>query len=236
MDLRTVYETEKMIMNRVGWKLHLITPRDLQEEILREVFPIDKILQINLSLQQQITNWVNFSLTEIDLFKKHDQMQLTYASLLLTFKISHMEEEIQKVVEDIKNKKLVNFEEIKNCINSMIILYNKEDERTSDDTDSSSEVLSQSGDQPRDYQTDHEDFQSTSQNSPSDKKAKTSKYITRGDKKMRRIRFLKCTSNNIDNNHSHKNKKNKKQTKITDYVKNKKRTSSQVGYKVSKRL
>lgn len=234
LDLITVYATEKMIMNRVGWNLLLITPRDLQDEILSVVFPVDKIRQINLSLQQQITNWVNFSLTEIDIFKKHDQMQLTYASILLTFKINLMEEEIKKVVEDIKNRKLVDYEEIKNCINSMINLFNEDDKKPSEETESSSEVVSQSGDQPRDYETDHEDFQSTCQNSPSDKNEKTSNCITRREKKRKKIRFIKCTSNNLVNNP--KKQTNKKQTKITDYVKNKKSTPSQVGYKLSKRL
>jgi hypothetical protein len=225
MNLAIVFETEKMIMNRVGWRLHLTTPRDLQEEILNEIFSLDENRHIKFNLQEKISNWVNFSMTEYALFKNYDQLTLTFASLLLTFKIAEMEREIQKLVESIKTKNLGEMEEIKNCVNLMIQLFNREDDEPSKVPESDAEALTQAEEESQNNFSDQENHQPNLQNfEPAE--PGSPKKITR-----RRIRSSLSSAKKTAHLSTPK-----KQTKISDFVKIKKLNSAQRAKRVPKRI
>ena len=132
MTLAIVYETEKMIMNKLGWNLHLLTPRDIQAEIIATVFTQEEAMVIN-GLHTDFTNWVNFAMIEFTLYKRFDQFVLSLASLMLTLKCANFLGAIAKIMDAIRNTGLADLELVRSCVNLMFDLCKKEENEGEDE-------------------------------------------------------------------------------------------------------
>ena len=126
MSLAIVFETEKMIMNNLGWNLYLLTPREIQAEIITSVFTQEEAMVIN-GLQTDFTNWANFAMTEFSLYKRFDQFVLSLASIMLSLKFADLLEAIAKILDAIKNTGLADVELVRSCVNLMFELCKKEE-------------------------------------------------------------------------------------------------------------
>jgi hypothetical protein len=107
-------------LNRISWKINLATPVEFIALILNEKFS-------DMSeLCEMVNDWINFALFEYGLYKKYDQMTLTFASILISLKYKQMNtSEVEKImnVSDLCEKRV-----IEDCMKEMLEIMFKDEE------------------------------------------------------------------------------------------------------------
>lgn len=119
-DLRIVYCTEQLIVNRLSWKLYLTTPLDIMREIFILNFTQEELTNME-KFQEQISNVINFSLTEYyRIYSRFNQFVITYASILLFLEMSvYNRQEHQKILLNLNQLFPQDLVEINFCIRSI---------------------------------------------------------------------------------------------------------------------
>jgi hypothetical protein len=208
MDLKTITYVEKLVMNRISWKLFFETPVELSRLIMREIIKSP----ISPELYENVSDWVNFSLNEYFLYKKYDQFQLTLSSVLLGFKVAGMEENIGKLVNFIQKENLADVSVLQTCIQHMVSIMNHTDE----------ENVSQPPSSPF-RSTAFSINEDTECSTPENKKQKTTR---KSIKKQSLKKTLLNTKKEVfivhSENRNNLNLRKSRQSKISEFVRNRK--------------
>jgi hypothetical protein len=119
MDLDIVFEIERLILNKLDWKINLSTPAEMKSLLLLLVNE-----KIEDDLENLMNHVINFSLYENEIYSKYDPFTITIASVLISNRHYGRNEqaEITKVI-----KNLCDREVIENCIKEIFELMNKND-------------------------------------------------------------------------------------------------------------
>jgi hypothetical protein len=123
MDLTTVFETEKLILNRISWKLNLSTPFEIHTIILKHFFPLNEDFE---QIQETTNDWVNFSLAEWDLYRRFSQFSITISCILIALKSKEMYTEFENIKSFIQENYCIS--EIQECMSEIVkVMYTDEE-------------------------------------------------------------------------------------------------------------
>jgi hypothetical protein len=115
LDLQCIYATEKVILNKISWKLNLKTAAEIKHSLLS--------LEENMEddIEVFINDSINFSIHEYEIYAKYDQLTITFAAIKLCYN------EFVKnfnIFEQIAMELNIDMDEVENCrqemFNSMI--------------------------------------------------------------------------------------------------------------------
>jgi hypothetical protein len=125
-ELGVIYEIEKLILNRISWKITLSTAVETQLLIIKEFVKENTIFQ---QIFDVCTDWVNFSLTEWDIYRNFSQFTIALSCLLISLKIKEMTPLFTEISVFIKEK--YDFQEIQECMNRIAqIMFDEEDDES----------------------------------------------------------------------------------------------------------
>jgi hypothetical protein len=124
MELDSIYEIEKLILNKCSWRINLTTPIEIKNIILTNIL----MLQMQ-EFEEIVQNWINFSIVNYEIYQKYDHFILTAACILLT--CNCLQENSTFILEILHyiNADIVQIEE---CMASILMKFN-EDSRQSND-------------------------------------------------------------------------------------------------------
>ncbi len=222
MDLNVIEDVQRLILNRISWKLLLETPKETSILILRELFEDGVCSEV----EENVSDWINFSLNEWFIFKKYDQFVISVASVLLGLRVAGLEQQILIVVDLIKKYALGDLPFIQTCIQYMVALMNQNEEEEGE-----IEILPlQSTGHSEDVNSLQDDSDSTfcqtpcgvKRPIPTVKTLKKTKRIRLNKEKGRKQVFV-VMSEKHNNKSMHKNR----QAKISEFVKKEKQTKQQ---------
>lgn len=119
MSLKNIYETEKLILNKISFRVNFCTASDL----LRNLIIISG--SQDTELYEIASNWINYTLNEFSLFKKYNQFLITTSCLIIALKINELENEC----EILKNylKETNELHEFEVCANDIVNSRNEEE-------------------------------------------------------------------------------------------------------------
>lgn len=119
MDLDIVFEIERLILNKIDWKINLSTPAEMKSLML---LLVDEKIEEDF---ENLMNYViNFSLYENDIYSKYDPFTITIASAFISYRHYGINEqsEITTVTKSLYDREI-----IENCIKEIFVLMNKND-------------------------------------------------------------------------------------------------------------
>jgi hypothetical protein len=135
-DLNIMLEAERLLLNKVGWKVNIHTAFDLIEVLLESFVDASEIKNSFNSIKEVALNWVAFSFDEYQLYLKYDQATLAFASVLNAFADEGMIKSLQKLKEFMiainVDKSLVLA-----CMNDMMLEVTKLDRESVEDVSTS---------------------------------------------------------------------------------------------------
>jgi hypothetical protein len=139
-DLNILFEAERLLLNKVSWKVNIHTAFDLMELLLESCIDITEVKCME-SLKEAAINWIAFSNDEYQLYHKYDQATIAFAALLNAF----ADEGMVKSTLKLKEFMLVVGAERSNtfaCMNDMLLEVTKLDGEMVEDvsTSGSSEI------------------------------------------------------------------------------------------------
>jgi hypothetical protein len=106
MNIKYIFELEKLILNRISWKINQSTPAEMKAILLDGE-------QLTTEHLEMIDDWINFSLYEYDLYSKYDQLFISVAGILIVFKYNKINpEKIEAAVLELG----LDYDEIKSCM------------------------------------------------------------------------------------------------------------------------
>ena len=227
MDIKIIEDVQRLILNRISWKLFLETPKETSILILRELFEDEGVCP---ELEENVCDWINFSLNEWFLFKKYDQFLISVSSILLGLRVTGLEQQVEKLVDLVKNHGLGDLTTIQTCIQYMVAIMNQSEE------EGENELLSlQSTGQSEDMHSLRDDDSDSDSDStfcqspcgvqrpiPTVKTLKKTKRTRLSLKKGRKQVFV-VVSEKRNCKSMHKNR----QAKISEFVKKEKPTQQQ---------
>lgn len=218
LTLKLIFETEKLILNKISFKVHLFTSFELQNMIF-------EYLNVNdTDLFQSTSIWINFALNEYRIYKKFDQFTLSISCIMIALKSKEYENQIE-CLKNYINESNLKLEAFQNCINDIYELITEEEtncignETTQDNTDMSSEEnqillknpLGEITSQVKNQENDTELF---------------NYFLSKKKNKTNRIKKRKSLISNLTCETSEKLSLKKtikiKQTKMSDFVKKQK--------------
>jgi hypothetical protein len=96
-DLNTVYECEKLILNKMTWKVNLSSAFE-QQRLIIDKYTIEAELSDGISfdsIAETSNDWVSFCLNEFSIFSKYDQYNLALGCVLITYKYNMMNSSLE---------------------------------------------------------------------------------------------------------------------------------------------
>lgn len=116
LDLNTLYEIEKLILNKCSWRINMTTPI----EIINIILTINGIVNMS-EFRDTVQNWMNFCLFDYDIYQKYDHFTLSAASILIT--CTYMQEDSTYTTEILDNL-LLDKDNIENCMAFILMKFN----------------------------------------------------------------------------------------------------------------
>ena len=132
IHLDTVYTFEKLILNKISWKYNLSTPAEMKCLLLS----IDEN-QIEEEIQENISDLINFSLNEYEIYSKYDQLTIMAASVLISY--NHFAKNT-KCIEEAMIKLNCNMLVVEKLKEQIFYFMNKKDDQENENLDCFSDI------------------------------------------------------------------------------------------------
>lgn len=101
-DLDIIYQCEILIMNKLSWKVNIVSATDIQAHlftVVKDAFSSDEIPLIN----DNIYLWISFCMDDYEIYRKYDQFSIVVSSILLVVKLSNNSKAIDIFQDFINN-------------------------------------------------------------------------------------------------------------------------------------
>ena len=191
-------------MNHLDWKLHLTTSIDMVLVLLMETFSNDELKSIE-ELQGNMSDLINFSTSEYELYGKYNQFIISFACVIISINsVAGMEEYVNKIIKLVNLNFAEDKVDIQNCIRIITEIMVREDPEEEEHQSTNADELTMDVENNYDENSDKEN---TSPNTPP---------------KTRRRRIKSISGNKRKKSANKKNSTPVKQLKVSDFCKVKK--------------
>jgi hypothetical protein len=121
IDLDIVHAFEKLILNKISWKFNLSTAAEMKSLLLS----LDEN-QVEEEVEENISDLINFSLHEYEIYSQYDQSTIVAASVLISY--NHFTKDT-KLIEEALVKLNCNILEVQKLKEQIFYFMNKEDDK-----------------------------------------------------------------------------------------------------------